>query len=175
LNRRATPATVAAALVLLAGASCSRTAPQTAVPDAGKLASITIGRSSRTDVFTALGRPTRTEQSGVGETWIYEAKNDGAGGQSFVNGAAAASGIIGAFVPYAGLLGSGLGLAGAATNGTRGEPDTASVAVSFGSDGIVRNCVYSSTAMPAGVAGPAGNPAKTVGCQKASSPAGAAS
>jgi len=157
-----------AVLVLLAAAGCSRSASKTAVPDTDKLASVVIGRSSRTDVFAALGRPSRTEQSGVGETWIYEAKNDDAGGQGLMSGAAAASGIIGTFVPYAGLLGSGLGLAGAAANGTRGEPDTASVAVSFGTDGIVHNCVYSSTAMPAGVPGSTQVSDKTTGCQKSS-------
>ncbi len=141
---------------------------QAAGPDAGKLASVVIGRSSRTDVFTALGRPSRTEQSGAGETWVYEAKNGDGGGQGLINGATAASGIIGAFVPYAGLVGSGLGLAGAAANGTRQEPDTVSVAVSFGTDGVVRNCVYSSTALPAGVAGSTNSAAKTPGCQKSS-------
>jgi len=168
---RAKLAMVLAALVLLAGAACSRSASKTTVLDTGKLATVVIGRSSRNDVFAALGRPSRTEQSGVGETWIYETKPGDAGGPDFVSGAAAVSGIVGAFVPYAGLVGSGLGLAGTAVNGTRGEPDTVSVAVSFGADGVVRNCVYSSTAAPAGVSGSAEGPAKIMGCQK---PPGAA-
>ena len=172
---RAKSAVVLAALVLLAGVSCSRSASQTAVPDADKLASVVIGRSSRTDVFAALGRPSRTEQSRLGETWFYEAKNGDAGGQGLMTGAAAASGVIGAFVPYVGLVGSGIGLAGAAVSGTRGEPDVISVAVNFGDDGVVHNCVYSSTASPAGVPGSAGGPAKVAGCQKPPSSAAAAS
>jgi len=155
-----------AALVLLAGASCSSDVPPPAVLDAGKVASVVVGRSSRADVFAALGRPSRTERSALGEAWIYEAKEGAGGGQNLIGGVAAASGVVGAFVPYAGLVGSGLGLAGAAMGGARPEPQVVSLAVAFAGDGIVRDCTYSSTAFPAGVSGSATAAATVVDCHR---------
>ena len=137
--------------LLLVGASCSRR-DAASVSNPAKVATVVVGQSSRADVFAALGRPTRTQQSSSGESWIYESKTDAAGRRGVLQGAAAASGVIGAFVPYAGLVGSGLGLADTAVDGTpKGE--MTSLTVEFGPDGVVRECVYSSTAPPANVSG----------------------
>ncbi len=163
LSRRANLARACSTAALLSGASCSQ-ALSTGL-DASKLALVVIGQSSRTNVFTDLGRPDRTQQSLQGETWVYETKAGDSGAQGLRSGAAAVSGIVGAFVPYAGLVGSGLGLADAAA-GRRQEPDTMSVTISFTDSGIVRDCSYSSTALPAGLPGSAERAAKVVGCQK---------
>lgn len=137
--------------LLLIAASCSRN-DAASVLNPVKVADVIVGQSSRADVFAALGRPTRTERNSLGESWIYEDKSDAAGRRRIFQGAAAASGAIGAFVPYAGFVGSGLGLAGAAMDGTP-RTDVASLAVEFGANGVVRECVYSSSALPAGVPG----------------------
>jgi hypothetical protein len=135
--------------LLLIGASCSRN-DAASVLNPVKVAHVVVGQSSRADVFATLGRPTRTERNSSGESWIYEDRSDAAGRRGILQGAAAASGIIGAFVPYAGLAGSGLGLAGAAMDGISSTGVT-SLAVEFGANGVVRECVFSSTAVPAGV------------------------
>ncbi len=151
---------------MMAAASCAQTPSPSAVLDAGKVSSIVIGRSSRTDVFAALGRPTRTQQGLGGESWVYEAKTDDSGRQRLISGAAAASGVAGAFVPYLGLVGSGLGLANASGDTGRRAPDMVSMTVDFGANGVVRDCTYSSTAMPAGMPGAAAETAGPLGCQK---------
>jgi outer membrane protein assembly factor BamE (lipoprotein component of BamABCDE complex) len=151
---------------MLAGASCSHKAPPAAVLDAGKVASVVVGRSSRTDVFAALGQPNRTERSALGEAWVYEARTEDAGDHSLMSGASAATGVVGAFVPYVGLIGSGLGLAGAAMDGMHAEPQAVMLAVTFRDDGVVRDCTYSSTAAPPGVTGSATDAARPVDCQR---------
>ncbi len=153
--RRASRLFAALVAPMLAGASCSHDAPAAAVLDAGKVASVVVGRSSRTDVFAALGQPSRTERSALGEAWVYEAKTGDAGGNGLMTGVSAAAGVVGAFVPYVGLVGSGLGLAGVAMDGMRAEPQAVMLAVIFRDDGVVRDCTYSSAAAPAGVAGSA--------------------
>lgn len=151
---------------LLLMASCSDNAPPPPIMDAGKVASVVVGRSSRTDVFNALGQPSRTERSGLGEAWVYQATKGDAGSGRLVSGASAASGVVGAFVPYAGLVGSGLGLAGAAANRTRPDAQAVSLTVLFRDDGVVRDCAYSSTALPAGVPGSAAGTAKPIDCSR---------
>ena len=165
MARRTGLAKAGAALAMMAAASCAQ-APPSAILDAGKMLSIVVGRSSRTDVFTALGRPTRTQQGLGGESWVYEGKTDDSGRQRLMSGAAAASGVAGAFVPYLGLVGSGLGLANASADTGRREPDMVSMTVDFGADGLVRDCTYSSTAVPAGMPGAAAGAARPLGCQK---------
>ena len=166
MARRTGLAKAGAALAMLAAASCAQAPPPSAILDTGKVSSIVVGRSSRTDVFTALGRPTRTHQGLAGEGWVYEAKTENSGRQRLMSGAAAASGVAGAFVPYLGLVGSGLGLANAAGGTGQPEPDTVSMTVDFGADGLVRDCTYSSTAVPAGMPGAAAGAARLLGCQK---------
>jgi len=151
---------------LLLAAACAQRAAPSAVLDSGKVGSVAVGRSSRADVFAALGQPSRTERSAGGEAWIYEARTGNAGGRGWMNGVSAASGVAGAFVPYAGLLGSGLGLAGVGTDAMRADPQAVSLAVTFREDGVVRDCTYSSTAMPAGVPGPATGTAAPIDCQR---------
>ncbi len=154
---------------LLLAAACSQRAAPSAVLDPGKVGAVTVGRSSRADVFAALGQPSRTERSAGGEAWVYEARTGDPGDRGWMTGVSAASGVAGAFVPYVGLIGSGLGLAGA--DALRADPQAVSLAVSFREDGVVRDCAYSSTAAPAGVPGaPAGAPA-LIDCQR---PPGAA-
>lgn len=155
-----------AALAMLATTSCAQDTPPSAVLDPAKVSSVVIGRSTRADVFTVLGRPARTQQSLAGEGWVYEARTDDSGRQRLMSGAAAASGVAGAFVPYLGLVGSGLGLANASTGSGRRNPDTASMTVEFGANGVVRDCTYASTAVPAGMPGAAAGLAKTMGCQR---------
>lgn len=154
------------ALALLLVASCSETAPPPSIMEAGKVASVVVGRSSRTDVFNALGQPSRTERSGLGEAWIYQATKGDAGNGRLVSGASAASGIVGAFVPYAGLVGSGLGLAGAAADRTRPDAQAVNLTVTFRDDGVVRDCTYASTALPAGVPGSIAGAAKPIDCTR---------
>jgi len=139
-------------LLLLIAASCSRN--DAAVLNPAKVADVVVGRSSRADVFATLGRPTRTERNSSGESWIYEYKSNDLARRGVFQGAAAASGVIGAFVPYAGLVGSGLGLAGTAMDATSSS-DMISLAVQFAANGVVRECVYSTTAFPARVPGAA--------------------
>ncbi len=144
------------AALMLASASCSQKAPSP-VLDAAKVASVVVGQSSRNDVLAVMGRPARTERSAAGEAWVYEAKFGESGGQGLMSGASAATGVIGAFVPYVGLVGSGLGLASAAT-GARPDPQAVSLTVTFREDGVVRDCTYSSTAAPTS--------AKPIDCQR---------
>ncbi len=146
-----------AMLLLLASASCAQK-PPSPVLDTAKVGSVVVGHSSRSDVLAVMGRPSHTERSASGEAWVYESKTDDTGGQSLMSGATAASGVIGAFVPYAGLVGSGLGLAGTAANGTRADPQAVSLTVMFRDDGIVRDCSYSTTAAPTS--------AKPIDCQR---------
>ena len=133
-------AAIFATSIPLAGASCSQHAPPSAVLHPGKVASVVVGRSSRTDVFAVSGQPGRTERSALGEAWIYEARTGDAGGRRLISGASAASGVVGAFVPYVGVIGCGLGLAGAAMDGTRPEPQAVSLTVTFRDDSVVRDC-----------------------------------
>ena len=147
-----------AILALLAAAACSGNHTSeggTAILDAGKVSSIIVGHSSRADVFAVLGRPSRSERSAAGEAWVYEAREDDPadGQQGVITGMASAAGLVGAVVPYAGMVGSGLGLAGAAARKSRHEPAVTSLALAFGPDGVVRECVYTSTAGPAGLPG----------------------
>lgn len=142
---------------LLLAASCAQDAP--AALDPAKVGSIAVGRSSRADVFGALGQPSRTERSGLGEAWVYDAKPGG--NRGLVGQASAVSGVVGVLVPYAGLVGTGLGL-GAALDTPAAQ---ASLTVTFRADGVVRDCAYSSTARPAGLSGPAGA-APPVDCQR---------
>jgi outer membrane protein assembly factor BamE (lipoprotein component of BamABCDE complex) len=147
----------AAILALVGTAACSGSATSNggaAILDRGKISSILVGRSSRANVFAVLGRPSRTERSAAGEAWVYEAReSDAAGRQNVISGVASAAGVVGAVVPYAGLVGSGLGLAGAAVGKSRHDSTVTSLAVAFGPDGVVRDCVYTSTAVPAGFLG----------------------
>lgn len=152
--------------LLLAVMSCSQSAPSARALDSGKVASIVVGRSSRNDVFQALGQPARTERSGTGEVWVYQPTSGGTGGSGLMSGASAASGILGAFVPYAGAIGSGLGLAGTAMGGSSSAPPADSLSVVFRDDGVVRDCVFSKTMFPPGGPGPAAVPAKVVDCQR---------
>lgn len=156
---------VALATPLLLLATCSQNAPPSAILDSSKVGSVVVGRSSRTEVFTALGQPSRTERSALGEAWIYEARTGGAGGRGLMSGASAASGVVGAFVPFVGLIGSGIGLAGVAMDGMQREPQVVSLTVTFREDSVVRDCAYASTAAPAGVT-PAAGIAKLVDCQR---------
>jgi outer membrane protein assembly factor BamE (lipoprotein component of BamABCDE complex) len=154
-------------LLLLIAASCSRN--DAAVLNPAKVADVVVGRSSRADVFATLGRPTRTERNSSGEFWIYEHKSNASARRGVFQGAAAASGVIGAFVPYAGLAGSGLGLAGTAMDATL-RTDMTSLTVQFGANGVVRECVYSSTALPARVPGAAA--ATPIDCRRSSTEPG---
>lgn len=129
---------------VLAIASCATDAPTVQSP--GHLSSVVIGTSTRKEVLTALGRPNRIERSGSGESWVYEHDGGRAKKSGLVSGVAAASGVVGAFVPFAGLIGPGIGLA----NSVGGAPkaDVSSETIQFGYDGLVRDCVLVSSALP---------------------------
>ena len=152
----------------LAGVSCSQT--PSPVLDATKVSSVVVGRSSRTEVFAVLGRPAKTETTSAGESWVYSTGDGGAGSPTLVSGATSAMGVAGAFVPYVGLAASSLGLASTAAGAARGVPDAASLTVVFGGDGLVRDCVYASTAapgaLPGSAPGSAAGAAPTQGCRR---------
>lgn len=133
-------------LILLAATSCAGPHGESHGFDPAKVPSVVIGRSTRAEVLTALGQPARSERNAQGETWVYEVREKNANYDRLMGGAAAGSAIAGAFVPFAGLVGSGLGLANAAVGDTGHPPDTTSLAVSYGPDGVVRDCVVTSTA-----------------------------
>ena len=166
MDARLAPRLLSTLIALASASACSNDARHPAVLDRGKVAAIVVGRSTRGDVFTLLGQPSHAERGGQGETWLYETKPGGDGHDDLVSGAAAASGLVGALVPYVGLLGSGLGLAGAAMDGTRPAQQSASLSVSFGDDGIVRDCRYATTAFSPGSEGkPPGMP-EVIDCQR---------
>ena len=108
---------------------------------------MTVGRSTRADVFKALGQPKQTERSASGEAWVYEAREPKQNLNRLAGGAAAGSAIAGAFIPYVGLLGSGLGLANAAA-GPGAPPASTTLTVAFGETGLVRDCIVATTAPP---------------------------
>ncbi len=150
------------AFTILANA-CTQTAPRATSLDPAKVGSVVIGRSSRTDVFKALGEPGHTEQSRQGESWVYETQSGGQDSQALSGGAGAAAGVVGAFVPYVGLVGSGLGLASAAMGSQHAPPRTSSLRVIFSKEGVVSDCLYSTTDVPTGLPGAT---APAVGCQR---------
>lgn len=156
------------ALALLSASGC---ALEDAAPtiDPARMALVEIGRSSRADVFATLGRPIRTERSTAGERWIYEAGPQSQGNAQLVSGVGAAAGIAGVFVPYLGLIGPGLSLANAASGTQPTGAARATLSVDFTAEGLARDCVYSSGAMPAGLPGAAS--VQPLGCAAAHSPA----
>ena len=164
--KRGVAASGMACTALLMMAACAPKPPAAAILDAKKVSLVVVGQSSRDDVFATLGRPTRTERNAAGETWIYDATPAKAGNGNLVSGAVTASGIVGAFVPYVGLAGNGLGLANTASNAAAATPDVSSMSVMFGSNGVVRDCAYSSTAAPAGTPGTATGAAPVIDCQR---------
>ena len=154
---------------MLAGlllAACAQGATPSAILDPGKVGTVVVGHSTRADVFAVLGQPSRTERSANGEAWVYEARTGDPGNRGWISGVTAASGVAGAFVPYVGLIGSGLGLAGAGAEALRADPQAVSLAVAFRDDGTVRDCAYSSTAAPAGVPGAPAGAAAPIDCQR---------
>ncbi len=133
--------------------ACTPAAPRASMLDPAKVGRVVIGRSSRTEVFAALGQPGHTEQSRQGETWVYETQSGGSGTQPLSDGAGAAAGVVGAFVPYVGLVGSGLGLANAAMGSQHAPRSSSSLRVIFSANGVVSDCLYTSTDVPAGLPG----------------------
>ena len=152
--------------LLLVVASCAQRTAPSAILDAGKVGTVVVGRSTRADVFAALGQPTRTERSASSEAWVYEARTGDPGNRRWMSGVSAASGVAGAFVPYVGLIGSGLGLAGAGADALRADPQAVGLAVTFREDGVVRDCAYSSIATPTGVPGSPPDAAPPIDCQR---------
>ncbi len=142
--------------------ACTRAAPPPTL-DPAKVSSVVIGRSSRTDVFAALGQPDHIEQSRQDETWVYETQTGGPGHQQLSSGAGAAAGVVGAFVPYVGLVGSGLGLASAAMGSQRAPPTRSSLKVIFSRNGVVSDCLYTTTDVPTGLPGAT---APAIGCHR---------
>ncbi len=138
----------AVASTLLTVASCAQPSGHHAILEPSRVSSIIVGRSSKSDVLTALGKPSRVDRNGQGETWVYEYRPDGSGRQTLLAGAQAASAVAGAFVPFVGLLGTGVGLASAADGGGP-EPGTTTLAINFADFGIVRECTYSTSMVPA--------------------------
>ena len=168
-DRRSWRAMAAALGVLsmaLGAVSCAPDAPAKTVD----VSSIVIGQSTRADVFSKLGKPARTEERGTGETWVYETRSGGGMRRGLMSGAAAASGVVGAFVPFVGLVGPGIGLLDATTGAPGAAPEVSSLSIVYGDDGIVRDCVYSTTGVPAGMPGSDPAKAKAAGCAR---PAGA--
>ncbi len=154
----------ASLLAAAALAACASKPPPSL--NAAKIATVVIGRSTRSEVFAALGRPAHTSQSLAGESWVYEPRRAESGNGQLVTGAGAAAGVVGAFVPFVGLAGPAIGLANAAGGPAASAPAGDSLAVSFDGAGVVRDCVYTSAAIPAGLPSAAPGPAAPVGCQR---------
>ena len=149
---------------LLSTSGCAPEAAPATI-DPAKMAMVEIGRSSRDDVFATLGRPVRTERSNAGERWIYEAAAQSDRRGRLVSGVGTATGVLGTFVPFVGLVGPGLSLANAATGPSPPSTAGSSLSVDFGADGLVRDCIYASGAMPTGLSG--GPAAMPFGCGRA--------
>ena len=143
---------VVLALLALCSGCAGQPGPDFTQP--GKLAGVVVGRSSRAEVFAALGRPARTERSSAGEAWVFEASNQSGPSAGLVSGATVASSVVGAFVPFAGLVGTGIGLA----NSSRPAADTVTLVVKFDPNGVVQDCTQTSTAAPVGLPGVEGSP-----------------
>ncbi|MBV8614438.1 MAG: outer membrane protein assembly factor BamE [Acetobacteraceae bacterium] len=147
--------------MLLTAAACSSRSGDKAILDPGKVSAVHVGRSSRSDVLALLGRPSRTEWNTAGETWVYQVREENLSRQELASGATVAGTVLGAFVPFGGLVGTGLGLAGTQVGGAGAEPVT-TLTVAFGETGTVRDCTYSTTAFsaqPAPGTGAAAQPA----------------
>ena len=102
----------AAILLPLGMAGCSGQSGDTAILEPGKVSSIVIGQSSRSDVLALLGQPNHTTWNRDGESWVYQVTDEDLRRESMSNGATIAGGVLGAFVPFGGLIGMGLGMAG---------------------------------------------------------------
>ena len=136
--------------LLLIAASCSRN-DAASVLNPVKVADVIVGQSSRADVFAALGRPTRTEQTAWGSPGFMKTRAMPQAGDAFSGGGCRVRRhrCVRALCWFRGLR---LG-ARWRRHGRNSETDVASLAVEFGANGVVRECVYSSSALPAGVPG----------------------
>lgn len=146
----------AAALLL---AACTQPPAGPAALDVTKVPNIIVGRSSRAEVFALLGQPGRIDRDGQGERWTWA--SGGAAPDRLGPAMQAASTVAGAFIPFAGLAGTGLGLARSATDGP--PPGLTTFAVAFTDRGVVQDCMASASALPADGAGA---PAVLPDCQR---------
>ena len=110
-------------------------------PDFSKLTTVVVGQSSRADVLGAMGRPSQVLRTAKGEAWVYEAGGGRDRARMAAAGTQAATTVASALIPFAGLVGAGLGLANSMTSDPRG-PQVTTVTVDFAETGVVRDCLY---------------------------------
>lgn len=149
----------ASGAALLTLAACAQAPPGPAALDLSKVPGITVGRSSRAEVFALLGQPGRIDRDGRGERWTWV--SGGPESDRLGPAAQAASAVAGAFIPLAGLAGTGLDLARSATE--RPPPGLTTFTVAFTDQGVVQDCTASASATPADGAG---IPAALPDCQR---------
>lgn len=117
-----------------------------AAPDLRKLSAVVVGQSSRADVLGVMGQPSQVLRNARGESWVYEAQDSGRTDGRVAAGTQAAATVAGALIPFAGLVGAGMGLANAAVSEPR-RPAVTTVTVEFAEAGVVRECIYATNAM----------------------------
>lgn len=125
--------------------ACAQAPASPAALDLSKVPGIVVGRSARAEVFALLGQPGRIDRDGRGERWTWA--SGGAEPDRMGPVMQAASTVAGAFVPFAGLAGTGLGLARSAAAGP--PPGVTMFSVLFTDGGTVQDCTASASAPPA--------------------------
>ncbi len=139
------PRRLRAGAALLTLTACAGGGDATA-PDLRKLSSVVVGQSSRADVLGVMGRPSQVLRNARGEAWVYEAQGASRNEGRMAAGAQAAATVAGALIPFAGLVGAGMGLASAAASESR-QPMVTTMTVEFAEAGVVRDCIYATNAM----------------------------
>ena len=132
-----------AGTALLALAACAGGAE---APDLRKLSAVVVGQSSRTDVLGVMGQPSQVVRGARGESWVYEAQGVSRNDGRMAAGAQAATTVASALIPFAGLVGAGMGLANSMGPDSR-RPAVTTVTIDFAEAGFVRDCFYATNAM----------------------------
>ena len=130
-------------LLVIAAAACSHQVGTKAILDPSKTSSIVVGQSSKAEVLRSLGPPRRADRNGQGESWVYRIEGRDTNERQIAAGAQVVSAAVGALVPFGGLVGAGIGLAGTGLRGSEKEMPAAVLTVDFGTQGVVRECTFS--------------------------------
>ena len=93
-----------------------------------------------------MGQPSQVLRNARGESWVYEAQGASRGDGRMAAGAQAATTVASALIPFAGLVGAGVGLANSMASEPR-RPTATTVTIEFAEAGVVRDCLYATNAM----------------------------
>ena len=93
-----------------------------------------------------MGQPSQVVRSARGESWVYDAQGAGRDNARMAAGTQAATTVASALIPFAGLVGAGVGLANSMASEPR-RPTVTTVTIEFAEAGIVRDCLYATNAM----------------------------